>query len=111
MTKKTYLLPELKQGTFIKRYKRFLVDVIYDHQELTIHCPNTGSMHGLLIPSTPVWFSTSTQATRKYPHTLEIIQTPSANVGVNTHRANSIVHTPPTTTRTARLRYNYQNSA
>ena len=37
------------KGKFIKRYKRFFVDVQLDSKEIvTAHCPNTGSMMGLL---------------------------------------------------------------
>ena len=36
-------------GKFIKRYKRFFVDVQLDSKKIvTAHCPNTGSMMGLL---------------------------------------------------------------
>ena len=37
-------------GKFIKRYKRFFVDVQLDNNKeiVTAHCPNTGSMLGLL---------------------------------------------------------------
>jgi sugar fermentation stimulation protein A len=40
---------ELISGLFVKRYKRFFVDVIIDKKIVTAHCPNTGSMQGLLI--------------------------------------------------------------
>ena len=39
---------KLLQGTLIKRYKRFFVDIRYKNKILTCHCPNTGSMMGLL---------------------------------------------------------------
>ena len=35
-------------GLFIKRYKRFFVDVKINNKIVTTHCPNTGSMYGLL---------------------------------------------------------------
>ena len=38
----------LIKGKLIKRYKRFFVDVKLDNQVVTAHCPNTGSMKGLL---------------------------------------------------------------
>ena len=39
---------KLISGLFIKRYKRFFVDVKINNQIITAHCPNTGSMYGLL---------------------------------------------------------------
>ena len=39
---------KLLQGTLIKRYKRFFVDIKYQKETITAHCPNTGSMMGLL---------------------------------------------------------------
>ena len=38
----------LISGEFIKRYKRFFVDVKIGNNIITAHCPNTGSMMGLL---------------------------------------------------------------
>jgi len=38
----------LLQGTFVKRYKRFFVDINFRNKIITAHCPNTGSMMGLL---------------------------------------------------------------
>ena len=49
----------LLQGTLIKRYKRFFVDIKYKNNVITGHCPNTGSMMGLLNEGRKVWFSKS----------------------------------------------------
>ena len=38
----------LLKGKLIKRYKRFFVDVKLNNETVTAHCPNTGSMKGLL---------------------------------------------------------------
>ena len=38
----------LIKGKFMKRYKRFFVDVKVNKAIITAHCPNTGSMMGLL---------------------------------------------------------------
>ena len=39
---------ELIAGVLIKRYKRFFVDIKVKNKVITAHCPNTGSMMGLL---------------------------------------------------------------
>lgn len=84
--------PSLQQGKLIKRYKRFLTDIeLADGSVITIHCPNTGSMKNCLFPGETVWFSTSDNPKRKYPHTFEIMTTPTGDmIGVNTGRANDL---------------------
>ncbi|AFU98647.1 DNA/RNA nuclease SfsA [Simiduia agarivorans] len=85
--------PPLIQGHLIKRYKRFLADVMTPEGEtITIHCPNTGSMRACLAPGSACWYSLSESKTRKYPHTWEIATTPDGHLaGINTHRANALV--------------------
>ena len=39
---------KLISGVFIKRYKRFFVDIKVNRKTVIAHCPNTGSMMGLL---------------------------------------------------------------
>ena len=82
---------KLISGLFIKRYKRFFVDIKFNNQIITAHCPNTGSMYGLLKNGNKVWISKSNNPNRKLEYTLEIIQDKSSKVGVNTHFANKIV--------------------
>ena len=81
----------LLQGTLIKRYKRFFTDIKYQNKTITAHCPNSGSMMGLLKTGNKVWFSKSNDPKRKLKYTLEIIKSKNKLVGVNTHRANRIV--------------------
>ena len=83
---------KLIPGLFIKRYKRFFVDVRVNNQILTVHCPNTGSMHGLLDEGNKVWISKSNNPKRKLKYTLEIIEVKKTKVGINTHSTNKIVH-------------------
>ena len=79
-------------GKFIKRYKRFFVDVQLDSKKIvTAHCPNTGSMMGLLEKDNLVYLTEANDTNRKLKFTLEAIQSNGAMVGVNTHRANRIV--------------------
>ena len=84
--------PKFEQGILIKRYKRFLADVeLNDGSQITIHCPNTGSMRNCLFPGEKVWFSTSDNPKRKYPNTWEQAQTDTGDIiGINTGRANEL---------------------
>ena len=83
---------KLISGLFVKRYKRFFVDIKINDQIITAHCPNTGSMYGLLKMGSKVWVSKSNNPNRKLNYTLEIIEDRKAKVGVNTHSTNKIVH-------------------
>ena len=83
---------KLISGLLIKRYKRFFVDIKIKNQILTAHCPNTGSMIGLLKKGNKVWISKSDNPNRKLKYTLEIIETGKSKVGVNTLSSNKIVH-------------------
>ncbi len=83
---------KLISGLFIKRYKRFFVDVKIGKKVVTAHCPNTGSMYGLLRKDNKVWLSKSDNPDRKLKYTLEIIEDNKSKVGVNTHSTNKIVH-------------------
>ena len=82
---------KLIPGVFIKRYKRFFVDVQIENKVITAHCPNTGSMKGLLKEGNKVWLSKSNNPDRKLKYTLQIIKDDSSKVGVNTHLTNKIV--------------------
>lgn len=79
----------------LRRYKRFLADVrLPDGSELTIHCPNTGSMKNCVLPESPCWYSISQSQTRKYPQTLELVTAPGGHLaGINTVRTNLLVET------------------
>jgi len=76
---------------FIKRYKRFFVDVMLNKEILTAHCPNSGSMMGLLNENENAWVSKSKNPKRKLKYTLEILEKKKQKVGVNTHLTNKIV--------------------
>ena len=82
---------KLISGLFIKRYKRFFVDIKINNQVITAHCPNTGSMYGLLKEGNKVWVSKSNNPNRKLKYTLEIIEDNKNKVGINTHLTNKIV--------------------
>ena len=80
----------LLKGKLIKRYKRFFVDVQLDKEIVTAHCPNTGSMKGLLDEGNEVYILPNNDPKRKLKYGLEIIKTRKNLVGVNTHMANKI---------------------
>ena len=81
----------LIKGKLIKRYKRFFVDIKVNNSVLTAHCPNTGSMMGLLDKGNDVWVTKNNDPKRKLKFTLEMIKVNKKLIGVNTHRANRIV--------------------
>ena len=81
---------KLITGLFIKRYKRFFVDIKVGNKIVTAHCPNTGSMLGLLKKDNKVWLTKSDNPKRKLKYTLQIIEDRSSKVGINTHITNKI---------------------
>ncbi len=82
----------LIKGKLIKRYKRFFADVKLYKQTVTAHCPNTGSMKGLLDKNNDVYLLKNDDPKRKLKYSLEIIKAQKNLVGVNTHFANKIVN-------------------
>ena len=82
----------LIKGKLVKRYKRFFADIKVNKKIVIAHCPNTGSMEGLLDINNEVWISKHDNPKRKLKYTLEIIKVGKNLVGVNTHLANKIVH-------------------
>ncbi len=83
---------ELIAGVLIKRYKRFFVDIKVKNKVITAHCPNTGSMMGLLKKGNKVWVTESDDIKRKLKYTLQIIEVNKKKVGVNTHLTNKIFY-------------------
>ena len=82
----------LIKGKLLKRYKRFFADIKVNNKIITAHCPNTGSMQGLLDQGNEVLVTEHNDPKRKLKFTLEIIKAKKRYVGVNTHRANKIVN-------------------
>ena len=81
----------LVKGKLIKRYKRFFADVKLSKEIVTAHCPNTGSMKGLLDEGNEVYLLPNNDPKRKLKYGLEIIKSRKNLIGVNTHMANRIV--------------------
>ncbi|PCI61574.1 MAG: DNA/RNA nuclease SfsA [Gammaproteobacteria bacterium] len=84
---------KLNSATLIKRYKRFLADVILeDGTTTTTHVANTGAMSGCAEAGNTIWYSTSNNPKRKYPFSWELTQTSQGDfICVNTIRANQLV--------------------
>lgn len=81
---------KLIKGRFIKRYKRFFTDVeLADGTTVVSHCPNTGSMKGLLDFDS-AYISHVDDPKRKLKYTLQFIEKGDVRVGVNTHFTNKI---------------------
>ncbi|MBA6253049.1 MAG: sugar fermentation stimulation protein A [Colwellia sp.] len=99
----------LKKAILIKRYKRFLADIILeDGTETTLHVANTGAMTGCATEKDTVWYSTSDNKKRKYPYSWEITQTQNDHfICVNTLRANQLVE-EALTNRTINELHNYK---
>lgn len=82
----------LLRGTLVKRYKRFMADVVLeDGNTVTAHCANTGAMIGVQEPGSEVWLSPAHNPNRKLKFTWELIRIGNGLVGVNTHHPNTIV--------------------
>ena len=82
----------LVKGKLIRRYKRFFTDVKLDQETVTAHCPNTGSMNGLLDEGNEVYLLKNDDPKKKLKYSLEIIKSRNNLIGVNTHMANKIAH-------------------
>jgi sugar fermentation stimulation protein A len=84
-------------ATLVKRYKRFLADVILPSgEEITAHVANPGAMTGLATPGARVWLSKSDDPKRKLPYAWELVEADFGAgpelVGVNTAAPNRLVH-------------------
>ena len=83
-------------ATLVKRYKRFLADVVLESGEtLTAHVANPGGMIGLAAPGSRVWLSKSDNPSRKLPYSWELVEVDFGGgrelVGVNTGHPNPLV--------------------
>ena len=81
----------LIKGKFLKRYKRFFADIKVNKEIIIAHCPNTGSMMGLLNENNDAWVLKNDNPKRKLKYTLQILKTKKNVIGVNTHLANKLV--------------------
>lgn len=86
-------LEQITEGRLIKRYKRFLADIqLPDGQEITVHCPNTGSMKNCADPGSRVWIQDSGNDKRKYRFGWELVEVEGQFLAcINTGRANKLI--------------------
>jgi len=86
--------PPLIKGKLIKRYKRFLADIILDSgEEITAHCANTGAMTGCMAQGATVWLNVSDNPKRKYPHSWQLVEVkPQVLACINTGLTNKLAH-------------------
>ena len=82
----------LIKGKFLKRYKRFFADIKVNKEIIIAHCPNTGSMMGLLNKNNDAWILKNEDPKRKLKYTLQILKNSKNMIGVNTHLANKLVN-------------------
>lgn len=81
----------LVHGFLVKRYKRFLADVMLDTGEIVVaHCTNSGSMKSCIENGAEVYLSPVANTTRKTRFTWEMIKINGNWVGINTANPNKI---------------------
>lgn len=84
--------PPLIEGTLIKRYKRFLADILLnDGAIITAHCANPGAMLGITEPGSRVWVSFEDSPTRKLKYSWHMIAAEGTIIGMNTSWPNLLV--------------------
>ena len=91
--------PPLVPARLVRRYKRFLADVVLEEpgcetgETLTVHCPNPGAMTGCAEPGMRVWLAPVHNPKAKLPYRWVLSETAQGVcIGVDTGLANLLVH-------------------
>ncbi len=85
-----FTAPCLK-AVFIRRVKRFSIELEHNGQRIWAHTNNSGSMAGLLAPGSEALLSVADTPGRKLPYTLELLKVDGVWVGVNTSVPNKLL--------------------
>jgi sugar fermentation stimulation protein A len=82
----------LIKGKLVKRYKRFLADVILDDgTEVIAHCPNPGSMMGLAKAGSKVWLEPNNDPKKKLKYGWRLVEYGDRMVCIDTSIANLVI--------------------
>jgi sugar fermentation stimulation protein A len=78
-------------GVLIKRYKRFLADIILENgQKIIAHCPNSGAMLGCAPTGATVAVSYHDNVKRRTAYTWQMVRINGVWVGINTGLSNAL---------------------
>lgn len=85
---------ELIEAKLIKRYKRFLADVILkDGIKKTVYCPNPGSLLGLTNIHTKIWLEKSKNIKSKYQYIWRLVELKDGTlICIDTQMANKVIY-------------------
>ncbi len=82
----------LIKGKLLKRYKRFLADVILeDETKVIAHCPNPGSMMGLAKVGTTVWLEPNDDPKKKLKYGWRLVEYKNQMICIDTSIANMVI--------------------
>ena len=84
----------LIEAKLLRRYKRFLADVIFKNGEKkTVYCPNPGSMLGLTDKNTKIWLQESISKNSKYKFIWRLVESNTGKlICIDTQMANKVVY-------------------
>ena len=96
--------PGLVQARFVRRYKRFLAEVVLDGRSEIVHVPNTGSMATLRHAGADAWLARAANPKRKLLWTLVLLGLPDGGLAlIDTSLPNRLVHEAVAAGRVAEL--------